>query len=129
MADWEITGGSTHPPLVASSGQEWQYEISTVRAHIHGYISPFILLDLYMLELILADQLAEIDIAIYTVRFILLEVILADLPPIQAFSGSEWQYEIYTVRVHIGRSTPLENASSGPEWQHEIPTVRAHIGR
>ena len=27
------TGRST-PPVVASSGQEWQYDISTVRAHI-----------------------------------------------------------------------------------------------
>ena len=54
--------------------------------------------------------MADIDIAIYTVRFILLELILADqladLPhPLVASSGPEWQYEIYTVRAHIGRFT------------------------
>ena len=30
---------------------------------------------------------------------------LADLPPVEASSGQEWQYEISTVRAHIGRST------------------------
>ena len=41
--------------------------------------------------------------------FLLLELILADkvadLPPAVASSGQEWQYEISTVRAHIGRST------------------------
>ena len=41
--------------------------------------------------------------------FVLLELILkdqvADLPPVVSSSGQEWQYEISTVRVHIGRST------------------------
>ena len=40
-------------------------------------------------------------------RFLLLQLILADqladLPPIEASSGQEWQFYIYTVRVHIGR--------------------------
>ena len=39
--------------------------------------------------------------------FLLLELILADevadLPPIVASSGQEWQYHISTVRDHIGR--------------------------
>ena len=47
--------------------------------------------------------------------FLLLELILADqladLPPGLASSGQEWQYEISTLRAHIGtstgRSTPL----------------------
>ena len=30
---------------------------------------------------------------------------LADLPPVKASSDQEWQYEISTVRAHIGRST------------------------
>ena len=34
-------------------------------------------------------------------RFILLGIIftdqLADIPPLQAFNGEEWQFEIYTV--------------------------------
>ena len=42
------------------------------------------------------------------VPFLLLELILADqmadLPPVEASSGQEWQYEISTVRAHIGRS-------------------------
>ena len=38
-----------------------------------------------LLELILADQLADLT------------------PQVQTSSGQEWQYEISTVRVHIGR--------------------------
>ena len=38
-------------------------------------------------------------------RFILLELILVDVPPIESSNGQEWQFEIYTVRTHIGRST------------------------
>ena len=34
------------------------------------------------------------------------------------------------VRAHIGRSNPSPIvASSGQEWQYDISTVRAHIGR
>ena len=44
---------------------------------------------------------------------------LADLPPVEASSGQEWQYEISTVKAHIGRSTgrstPLVQATSGQE--------------
>ena len=69
-----------------------------------------------MLELILADQVADLP-----------------YPPLVASSGQEWQYDISTVRTHIGRSsgrsTPLVVVFSGQEWQYEISTVRAHIGR
>ena len=69
--------------------------------------------------------------------FLLLELILADqladLPPGLASSGQEWQFEISTLRAHIGRSTgrstPMVMASSVQEWQFHISTVRAHIGR
>ena len=69
--------------------------------------------------------------------FLLLELILADqvadLTPILASSGQEWQFHISTIRAHIGRSsgrsTPPVVASSGQEWQFHIATVRAHIGR
>ena len=58
---------------------------------------------------------------------------LADLPPLEASSGQEWQYEISTIRVHIGRSSgrsmPLIEASSSQKWQFHISTVRAHIDR
>ena len=40
---WQIS-----PPLVASSGQEWQFYISTVRAHF------------LVLELIFADEVADL---------------------------------------------------------------------
>ena len=30
---------------------------------------------------------------------------LADLPPGRSASGSEWQFLIFTVRAHMGRST------------------------
>ena len=69
-------------------------------------------------------------------RFLLLELILADqladLPPVNASSSQEWWLEISTVRVNIGRSTgrsiPLVEASDDQEWWFEITTVRAHIG-
>ena len=63
-----------------------------------------------LLELILADQLADLP-------FLLV-----------VSSGQEWQYEISTVRAHIGRSTgrssPPVVSSSGQEWQYDISTVR-----
>ena len=67
-----------------------------------------------MLELILADQLADLT------------------PLVVASSGPEWQFYISTIRAHsgrsTGRSTPLVLASSGPEWQFYISTIRAHTG-
>ena len=70
--------------------------------------------DCVLLELILADQ-------------------VADQSPIEASSGQEWQFYIYTVRAHIGRSTgrstlPVE-ASIGQKLQFDISTVTVHIGR
>ena len=56
-------------------------------------------------------------------RFVLVVLILADqldnLASIEASNGQEWQYEISSVRAHIGRSTdksttPVQ-ASSGLE--------------
>ena len=66
--------------------------------------------------------------------FLLLELILADqladLPPVLASGGQEWQFHISIVRAQIGRSTPpLVVPCSGQEWQFHISTVRAHIGR
>ena len=69
--------------------------------------------------------------------FLLLVLILADqladICPIEASSGQEWQYEISTARAHIGRSTSRSTtpvkASSSQEWQYEICTVSAYIGR
>ena len=49
--------------------------------------------------------------------FLLLELILADqladLPLVQASSGQEWQFHISTVRVHIGRSTGRSTPGTG----------------
>ena len=79
------------PPVEASSGQEWQFEIYTVRAHIDtltGRSTP------KQRHLVTKNG---------NLRFILLELILADqladLPPtpIEASSGQEWQFDIYTV--------------------------------
>ena len=73
-----------------------------------------------LLELILADEVTDL---------------LADLtsPLLVASSGQEWQFQISTVRAHIGRSsgrgTSQVVASSGQEWQFHISTVRAHIDR
>ena len=54
-------------------------------------------------------------------RFLLLELILADqladLPPVQASSGQERQYEISTVRAHTGRSSGRSNPRRGIYWK------------
>ena len=70
----------------------------------------------YLLELILADQ-------------------LADLPPIQvqSSSGEAWQFYISNIRANIGRSTgrstsPI-HSSRGEGWQYYVSTIRANIGR
>ena len=76
------------PPVETSSGQEWHFHISTVRAHIALFI------------------------------FLQLELMLADLsPPVEESSGQEWHFHISTFRAHIRRSTgrslcPLVEASS-----------------
>ena len=48
-----------------------------------------------------------------------------------ASSGQEWQYDISTVRAHVGRSTGISTppvvVSSGEEWQYEISPVGVHI--
>ena len=70
-------------------------------------------------------------------RLLLLEYILpnqlADLHlPQRHLVAKNGNFQIATVRVHIGkstgRSTPPIEASSGQQWQFEIYTVRAHIG-
>ena len=116
------------PPVVASSGQEWQFHIATVRAHIgrsSGRSTPqwwhlvvkngdFTLL---LLELILADQVADL---------------LVDLPPAgRSGSGSEWQFQIFTVRPHMGRSTgrstPLVDLPVDLNGNFTFSTVRIMI--
>ena len=67
-----------------------------------------------MLEFILADQVADL------------------LPPIQASSAQEWQFQISIVIPHIGRSTgrstptPLQ-ASSSQEWEFQISIVTVNM--
>ena len=41
---------------------------------------------------------------------------LADLPPILASSGQKWQFSIYTLRIHIGKST----GRSTPQYWHLV---------
>ena len=76
-----------------------------------------------LLDLIWADQLAylspQVDQTVYlngNLRFSLFELILedqlADLPPGRSASGSEWQFQIFIVRAHMGRST----GRSTPPW-------------
>ena len=76
---------------------------------------------------------------------LLLELILADLPPVVASSGKKWQFHISTVRAHIGRST---GRSTPQYWcivvkngnmrlllkelilaDQLASTLRAHVGR
>ena len=81
---WQITWQIYPPWVEASSGQEWQYEMSAVTAHIGRstgrYILPFLLL-----ELIVADQLVDLTpherhvvVENGNMRFLLLELIVAD---------------------------------------------------
>ena len=144
-------GRSNPSPIVASSGQEWQYDISTV-------------------YLILADQLAYPTPPVVTsssqhgvMTFLLLEFILADqLPDLlpQYRHLVQWQFmDVYYVRCHLAdhcgilvekvgicfyfliisivisqlaycRVSHADSDISGippPKWQLQIPTLRAHI--
>ena len=92
---WQI-----YPPVLASSGQEWQFHIATVRAHIgrsSGRSTP---------------QYWHLVVKNRNFTFLLLELILADhladLPPVETSSGQEWQFHISTVRAHTGRSSVLK---------------------
>ena len=91
--------------VVASSGQEWQFHISTVTAHIgrsSGRSTP---------------QYWHLVVKNGNFTFLLLQLILADqlanLPPVLASSGQEWQFHISTVTAHIGRSTGKSTSSTG----------------
>ena len=84
------------PPVETSSGQEWQFNISTVRAHIDrspGRSTPHWThlvvkngnMRFLLLELILADQLADLlpqyrhlVVKNDNFTFLLLEIIFAD---------------------------------------------------
>ena len=87
------------PPVLVSSGQEWQFHICTVRAHIGRSTGRSTL------------QYWHLVVKNGNFTFLLLELILidqvADQPPVLASSGQEWQFNICTVRAHIGRSTPI----------------------
>ena len=86
--NWQI-----HPPVVASSGQEWQFYISTVRPHIGrstGRLPPPVLPSNGHLTFLLLDIYWQIKWQIYTPQywhlvvkngnftFLLLDIILAD---------------------------------------------------
>ena len=80
LADHLVKNGNIRSSTVRAPssrylpGQEWQFHIATVRAHI-------------LAELILADHLADLP-----------------PPLVEVSSGQEWQYEICTVRAHICRT-------------------------
>ena len=65
--------------------------------------------------------------------FLLLELILADLPPVVASSGQEWQFYIATVRAHIGRSSgrsaPQVDLPVDLNGNFRFLLLRAHMDR
>ena len=97
---WQI-----YPPVVASSGQEWQFHISTVRGHIGrssgrcGQHGSFTIL---LLEFILADQVADL-VKNGNFTFLLLELILADqvadLPPPLKCSRHHGKIFFYLINI------------------------------
>ena len=102
------------PSILASSGQESQFYISTVRAHIGrwsgrstGRSTP---------------QYWHLVVKNGNFTFLLLELILADevadLPPILASNGQEWQFHISTVRAHIGRWSGWSTGRSTFQYWH-----------
>ena len=87
-----------HPTVQASSGQEWQFCIPTVRDHIPrstGISTP----------MVQASSGQEWQFHISTVRAQVGRSTDRCTSPLEASSGPEYQYEISTVRAHTGRST------------------------
>ena len=88
------------PPVEASSGQEWQFQIAIVTGHIGRLTDRSIPL-----------QQRHLGAKNGNFRLLLLQVTqadqLADLPPpqVEASSGQEWQFLIAIVTGHIGRLT------------------------
>ena len=77
------------PPSRSASGSEWQFQIFTVRAHMGRSTGR---------------SIPPVDLPVDlngNFRFLLLELTwadqLADLPPGRSASGSEWQFQIFTV--------------------------------
>ena len=97
------------PSQEASSGEEWQFLIPTVKAHTGRSTGR-------STAQVQISSGQEWQFHISTVR----SHIGRSTPPLQASSGKEWQYEISTVRAHIDRSTgistPLVKASIRQEW-------------
>ena len=85
-------------PVGASNGQEWQYEISTVRAHTERSTGR-------STTPVEASSGQEWQFHSFTVRAHIDRSTGRSTTPVEASSGQEWQYEISTVRAYIGRST------------------------
>ena len=94
------------PPVLASSGQEWQFYISTVRVYIHRSTGRSSVKNGNFTFLLLRVQ--EWQFYIFTVRVYIgkstgRSTPLQIYPPVLASSGQEWQFHISTVRAHTGR--------------------------
>ena len=125
----------SNPPVEASSGQEWKFQISIVKAHVgrsSGRSTPLsrrhlvaknVNFQFLLLKLIQTDQVADLTpqqrhlvTKNGNFRFLLLKLTqadqVADLSPVEASSGQEWQFQISMVKAYIdrssGRSTPQQ---------------------
>ena len=120
-SSWQIKW-QIYPLVLASSGQEWQFYISTVRVHIgrstgrsSGQEWQFYISTVRLQEWQFYISTVRVDIGRSTGRSTPLQI----YPPLLPSSGQEWWFHISTVRSHIGRWSS----------RFHISTVRAHIGR
>ena len=117
------TGRST-PPIEASSGQEWQFEIYTVRAHIGPQGIQWLRMAIQICTFRTCIGLPRhLVVKNGNFRFILLELILADqladLPlPQRHLVVRNGNFQIATtVRAHIGRiNQQIYPSHRGIQW-------------
>ena len=95
---WELILADTLADLpLPPSNAKWQFLI-------HSYCEKWYLADtLAYLPLPPSNAKWQFLIHSYCENWYLADT-LADLTPIEASSGQEWQFQISTVRAHIGRS-------------------------
>ena len=135
---WQINW-HIYPLGEASSGQEWEFQISTMRVHIGRSTGRSTSPQTHLVakngdfRFLLLVHIGRSAILYFYCQSSYWQINWHIYPLGEASSDHEWQFQISTVRVHIGRSTGISThlgeASSDHEWQFQISTVRVHIGR
>ena len=121
------SSGRSKPPVEASSGQEWQFKISILTAHIGR--SSGRSKPPWQRHLVAKNG---------NFRFLFLKLIqadqVADLNPLQRhLVDKNGNFRFLFLKViqadQVADLNPPVEASSGQEWKFQISIFKAHIGR